>query len=80
MSDQDYENTIAMMDDAMDNALLRAATHMRLAEARATQIKVLEERVAELRELVERTCGDGCHCMDENNKDCALAALDKGEV
>ena len=44
------------------------------------EIDALKAQVAELRELVERTCGDGCHCMDENNKDCALAALDKGEV
>ena len=38
----------------------------------------LDAQVAELRKLVERTCGDGCHCMDENNEECALTALDKG--
>ena len=43
------------------------------------EIEALKTQVAELRKLVERTCGDGCHCMDENNKDCALAALDKVE-
>ena len=44
-------------------------------------IIALEAQVEELRELVERTCGDGCHCMDENNERCALAALlGKGEV
>ena len=52
------------------------------AECLDLRIKVreLEAQVAELRKLVERTCGDGCHCMDENNERCALAALDKGEV
>jgi hypothetical protein len=29
-----------------------------------------------LRELVERTCGDGCHCVKENNGICALDALE----
>ena len=49
---------------------------------RDSQVKIaeLEAHVAELRKLVERTCGDGCHCMDENNERCALVALDKGEV
>ena len=44
----------------------------------AERIEALEAEVAELRKLVERTCGDGCHCMDENNEECALTALDKG--
>ena len=41
-------------------------------------IEVLWERVVELeteniklRVLVDRTCGDGCHCMSENNEKCA---------
>ena len=35
----------------------------------------LEQQLAELLALAERTCGDGCHCMAENNGKCALAAL-----
>jgi hypothetical protein len=42
----------------------------------------LEAENKALRELVERTCGDGCHCAKENNGICAmleLDALEKGD-
>ena len=32
-----------------------------------------------LRELAERTCGDGCHCMAENGGKCALRYLEMKE-
>ena len=38
-----------------------------------------EDTIARLTKLVERTCGDGCHCMKENNEICALIELEKGD-
>ena len=40
-----------------------------------TVVEALQAENKALRELAERTCGDGCHCMAENNGKCALAAL-----
>ena len=35
------------------------------------RIDRLEAENTRLRILVDRTCGDGCHCMSENNEKCA---------
>ena len=35
------------------------------------RIDRLEAENTRLRILVDRTCGDGCHCMSENNGKCA---------
>ena len=41
------------------------------------RIQQLESKAAALYSLAERTCGDGCHCMKENNEKCALLETDK---
>ena len=40
------------------------------------RIQQLETKAAALYALAERTCGDGCHCMKENNEKCALMETD----
>jgi len=45
----------------------------------AGKISSLEAENARLQKLVDRTCGDGCHCMAENNEKCAALLADKGE-
>ena len=42
------------------------------------RIQQLETKAAALYTLAERTCGDGCHCMKENNEKCALLETDNG--
>lgn len=56
-----------------------------LEEVGGTKIAELEERIQQLESkaaalytLAERTCGDGCHCMKENNEKCALLETDNG--
>jgi len=39
------------------------------------RIQQLEVKAAALYTLAERTCGDGCHCMKENNERCALQEI-----
>ena len=41
------------------------------------RIQQLESKAAALYTLAERTCGDGCHCMKENDEKCALLENDK---
>ena len=50
-------------------------SQLAIKEAEARLREDLEATIAELKKLVERTCGDGCHCMKENDGQCALAAL-----
>ena len=42
------------------------------------RIQQLETKAAALYTLAERTCGDGCHCMKENDEKCALMETDNG--
>ena len=57
-----------------------ATLETQLAEARA-EIAINEVNIknTKLRELAERTCGDGCHCMAENGGKCALRYLEMKE-
>ena len=70
-----------MSNDAMAKAIIHTgpsaayeAAKIRITELEA-KLAELEQQLAELYTLVERTCGDGCHCMAENNGNCALTAL-----
>jgi hypothetical protein len=38
----------------------------------------LEQQVAKQLTFIERVCGDGCHCMAENNKKCFAVEQEKG--
>jgi len=53
--------------------------HVRVSSRKSKydlRIQQLESRAAALYSLAERTCGDGCHCMKENNEKCALMETD----
>jgi len=52
--------------------------HLKLLWA-AERIAELEAENARLRVLVDRTCGDGCHCMSENNGKCAALLESRDE-
>ena len=62
---------------------ITGCAHIREAGLKATiatqqeRIQQLESKAAALYTLAERTCGDGCHCMKENNEKCALMETDK---
>ena len=66
----------AAMSETQEQLRFRifALTHKKPTQA-ADEWLADKAQLAELYTLVERTCGDGCHCMAENNGNCALAAL-----
>ena len=73
-----YPKEMEPVFDAIYNKLKTAKEYAPMPQLRKEnselreRIQQLETKAAALYTLAERTCGDGCHCMKENNEKCAL--------